>query len=311
MADLIWTDLGSFTPEDYEKLVKWAEEMTLQKQKVLGELDDNTVPHRFRNDWFDVATSYEDYLQGKIQFSPRDLEIIETYNRSSAMYGDGLFQAPLKSEVSTSEEWFTAIYDTLRKSHDENDVMQQFLIDATILISRYESATLWLQRIRETKDKNKKKGNWVLPIMALSILVMFKIIPEISYYSIVDYLKVLIIPSVPLGVWLYLQKNKFSNQKIIHQQLEMAQEVADWSLRKANEHPLIQQQGNESSSLFFGMLYHYYRQGRVNSLREAINLVYQERQYTQLSQQQEMIEQEVRFAKNLAIATSLYSIIKK
>ncbi|MBM7314986.1 hypothetical protein JN540_05980 [Streptococcus suis] len=311
MNDLIWTDLGSFTPEDYEKLVKWAEETTLQKQRTLEGLDSYSVPNRFRNAWADLATSYEEYLQDKIQFSPRDLEIIETYNRSSAMYGDGLFQAPLKSEVNTSEAWFTSIYDTLSKSHGENDVMQQFLIDATVLISRYESATLWLQRIRETKDKNKKKGNWVLPIVALSILVMFKIIPEISYYSIVDYLKVLIIPSVPLGVWLYLQKNKFSNQKNIHQQLDIAQKVADWSLRRANEHPLIQQQGNESSSLFFGTLYHYYRQGRVNSLREAINLFYQERQYMQLAQQQEMIQQEVNFAKNLAVANTIYTLLKK
>lgn len=311
MGDLIRTELGSFTPEDYEKLVEWAEETTLQKQKVLEDLGDYSVPLRFRNDWDDLATSYEEYLQDKIQFSSRDLETLETYNRSSAMYGDGLFQKPLVSEICSSENWFATFYESLGKSHSENDVMQQFLIDATILISRYESVALWLQRIRETGERNSKKGRWILPIIALSVLVMFKIIPEISYYSVVDYLKVLIIPSVPIGVWLYLQKKKLSNQKILHQQLEMAQKTADWSLRKAKEHPLIQQQGNESSSLFFGTLYHYYRQGRVNSLREAINLFYQERQYMQLSQQQEMIRQEVNFAKNIAFANTIHSIFKK
>ena len=311
MSDLIWTELGSYTPEDYAKIRKWMEETSFQKQRVLEEQVDFSVPPRFRKDWDELTTSYEEYLQDKIHFSSRDLEILETYNRSSAMFGDGLFQKPLVSEVCSYENWFATFYQSLRKSHSETDVMQQFIIDATILISRYESVVLWMQKIRETGEWNRKKGRWVLPLIALSILVMFKIIPEISYYSIFDYVKVLIIPAVPIGAWIYLQKNKLSNQKVVQQQLQLAQEAAEFTLRKAKEHPLIQQQGSESSTLFFGTLYQYYRQGRVNSLQEAINLFYQERKYMQVNQNQEMLRQEIRFAKNLAIANTMYSILKK
>lgn len=310
MSDMIKNDLGIFTPDDYRKILEWIEGNSRQKEEILSEYQPFFVPSQYQNDWADLLTSYENYLTERIEFSPSELDIIKTFDRSG-IYNDGIFQKPLSEKISTSSEWFQSYYDSLGKSYDEKIVFQQYLEDATILVSRYEASKQWYESLLNHKQTSRGKNNWLLFVTAIAIFIMFKVIPTISYHSIFDYLTVIAIPGIPLGAWVYLQHKVKTNALLLDDEINKVQRVMEWHISKANEHPFIYSQGEQSSSLYFGTLFSYFRQGRVNTLQEAMNLYYQERHFMNLAQQQERILQEARFGNQLAIINTVHQFIKK
>ncbi|MCK3923358.1 hypothetical protein HCC23_05440 [Streptococcus suis] len=77
------------------------------------------------------------------------------------------------------------------------------------------------------------------------------------------------------GIGIFAKRKHQKKQEdiaVIKQRLEEVKECKSWHYHKAQEHPLIMQQGQRSSSFFFETMLGYVNEGRVNTLQEALNL---------------------------------------
>lgn len=292
--------------EDLQLIEKFKAENLQKKNKIVEEYRHYDIPNGYKNDRAKEAPTYELYLMNKIELSSEDKKAVDELGEKA-----GNFERfrHLTSQVMTSEKWYQSVYGIGFFAQFNMNELSWYLYDAAILMSKLEGANRWFQFLEISEVERRKKGNYLWWILGF---LLFLFVGELLSYGLKNAHMLLIYIVLMLGLG-YFIKNSQERKKVelshIQKDKQEAQACIDWHFQKAGEHPLIQQQAQNSSSFFFDTMRIYVNEGRARTLQEALNLFHQENQYNQLMQQQEALQQTEQIQKMTTFNT-VYNILK-
>ena len=210
-----------------------------------------------------------------------------------------------------SKEWYQSVYGIGFFEQFNMNELSWYLYDAAILMGKLEGASRWFQSLEISEVERRKKGNYLWWILGF---LLFLFVGELLSYGLKNIHMLLIYIVLMLGLG-YFIKNSQERKKVelshIQKEKQEAQGCLDWHFQKAGEHPLIQQQAQNSSSFFFDTMRMYVNEGRARTLQEALNLYHQESQYNQLLQRQEAALQQTEQIQKMTTFNTIYNILKK
>lgn len=294
--------------EDLQLIEKFKAENLQKKNKIVEEYRHYDIPNGYKNDRAKEAPTYELYLMNKIELSPEDKKVVDELGEKAGNFERFRY---LTSQVMTSEKWYQSVYGIGFFEHFNMNELSWYLYDAAILMSKLEGANRWFQFLEISEVERRKKGNYLWWILGF---LLFLFVGELLSYGLKNAHMLLIYIVLMLGLG-YFIKNSQERKKVelshIQKDKQEAQACIDWHFQKAGEHPLIQQQAQNSFSFFFDTMRIYVNEGRARTLQEALNLFHQEKQYNQLMQQQEAALQKTEQIQKMTTFNTVYNILKK
>lgn len=295
--------------KDYQIIEQFKAGNAVKKNEVIEEYKAFDIPNVYKNERACEAPTYELYLTNQIELSPDDEALTETLGEP--LIGSEADRVRhLESQVMSSEEWYQTVYGKGFFEKLGINELSWYFYDAAILVSKLESANRWLNRLDELKTKEENKGRgW---FVATGIILILSLLQLIDIGEYIEILLVMLLLVVVCGYNSYRYLSSLENRlKPIEEEQEEAAAAHEWHLRKAFNHPLIRQQGDNSNSFFFDTMCGYVNEGRVRTIQEALNLYYQEMQYNQLLQEQERIRQQTEQINKMATVNTIHNILKK
>ncbi|HEL1661762.1 TPA: hypothetical protein TXV04_001295 [Streptococcus suis] len=296
--------------EDLQLIEQFKAENLQKKNKIIEEYRYYDIPDGYKSEAAKDAPTYEHYLMNKIVFSPEDEKAVDKLGESA---GTLERVRHLTSQVMTSEEWYRSVYGIGFFEKFNVNELRWYLYDAVILMSRWESTLHWENEVLIAWSNREKKGNWIWWLLGLTL---FFAIGELLFGNDrAGYFQrslTFFFLSAIIGIFAKRKHQKKQEDiAVIKQRLEEVKECKSWHYHKAQEHPLIMQQGQHSSSFFFETMLGYVNEGRVNTLQEALNLYHQESQYDQLLRQQAATLQRAEQIQQMATFNTIYNVLKK
>ena len=294
--------------EDLQLIEQFNAENLQQKNRIAEEYRHYDIPNVYKNDRAKEAPTYELYLMNKIELSPEDEKAVGELGENA---GTLERVRHLTSQVMLSEEWYQSVYGIGFFEQFNMNELSWCLYDAAILMSKLEGANRWFHSLELSEVERRKKGNYLWWILGF---LLFLFAGELLSYGLKNAHMLLIYIVLMLGLG-YFIKNSQERKKVelshIQKEKQEAQGCLDWHFQKAGEHPLIQQQAQNSSSFFFDTMRMYVNEGRARTLQEALNLYHQEGQYNQLLQRQEAALQQTEQIQKMTTFNTIYNILKK
>ena len=294
--------------EDLQLIEQFNAENLQQKNRIAEEYRHYDIPNVYKNDRAKEAPTYELYLMNKIELSPEDEKAID---KLGAKAGNFERVRHLTSQVMLSEEWYQSVYGIGFFEQFNMNELSWYLYDAAILMGKLEGASRWFQSLEISEVERRKKGNYLWWILGF---LLFLFVGELLSYGLKNAHMLLIYIVLMLGLG-YFIKNSQERKKVelshIQKEKQEAQACIDWHSQKAGEHPLVQQQAQNSSSFFFDTMRMYVNEGRARTLQEALNLYHQESQHNQLLQRQEAALQQTEQIQKMTTVNTIYNILKK
>lgn len=296
--------------EDLQLIERFKAENLQKKNRIVEEYRYYDIPDGYKNERAKEAPTYELYLMNKIELSPEDEEAI---NELGEKAGNFERVRTLTSQVMTSEEWYSSVYGIGFFEKFNINELSWYLYDAAILMSKWESALNWENSLLISWSERNKKGNWIWWLLGI---LLFFCLGEFFFGSSKDgYLQrslFFLTLSVAAGYIGYIKhQKKKKDLHAIDERIAEVKECIEWHRQKLWEHPLVEQQGKNSSSFFFDRMRQYVDEGRVKTLQEALNLYHQEQQYNQLLGEQEQIRRQTEQIHTMTTINTVYNIFKK
>lgn len=295
-----------FDQEDLQIIERFKEENILKKNAIIEEYQVHDVPTIYKKERAQEAPTYELYIMNKIEFSPADEEEISKLGEDI-----GKFERVrhLKSQVMSSDDWYRSVYGRGFFEQFNINELSWYFYDAAILTSKVESAAEWMLSLDRLSDEKRKKGRFLLWILAFCILSS---VIEFRFYKSFQRGSIYLLAAIAIG-YLVTKRNKKKKAEleVISKERQEAETCLDWLVKKANEHPLVQQQGEQSSTFFFDTMRNYVNEGRAKTVQEALNLYHQESQYNQLIREQEEIRRQTAHINKMTTFNTIYNVLKK